>query len=98
MVQIISESAYEAAYESAKSYLTDKENAVAEIKRKLHYDTCHPIKGLDASICYKDCKKAEKGDFAKNCRKNQGFFKCCIRLAGIISNRDDNIFLYARQT
>ena len=35
--------------------------------------------GLDASICQEDCKNLEKSDFGKQCKKDGGFFKCCVR-------------------
>ena len=28
--------------------------------------------------CFKYCYKEEHGKFARNCRKNGGFFKCCL--------------------
>ena len=46
---------------------------------KLGHDTCHKIQGYDAEKCHKDCKKLEKSDFAKECKKDGGLFKCCIR-------------------
>lgn len=30
-------------------------------------------------MCLKDCKDFEKSDFANSCKKDGGFFKCCIR-------------------
>merc|ERR1712079_141165 len=29
--------------------------------------------------CHEDCKKKEKSKFAKQCAKDGGLFKCCIR-------------------
>ena len=46
---------------------------------QLGHDTCHKIQGYDAEKCHKDCKKLEKSDFAKECKKDGGLFKCCIR-------------------
>jgi hypothetical protein len=40
---------------------------------------CRAIEGYDASKCAEDCKEAEKEEFAKNCTKKGGFFKCCVR-------------------
>ena len=35
---------------------------------------------LDASICEKDCQSYKKNSaFSKQCDKEGGFFKCCIR-------------------
>ena len=45
----------------------------------MKYDSCHRIDGTDASKCADDCKKASKSDFARNCAKNHGLYKCCIR-------------------
>ena len=46
---------------------------------KLGHDTCHRTFGYDAEKCHQDCKKKEKSAFAKQCRKDGGLFKCCIR-------------------
>ena len=46
---------------------------------KLGQDTCHRTHGYDAEKCYQDCKERESSDFAKQCRKDGGFYKCCIR-------------------
>ena len=34
--------------------------------------------------CHEDCKKREKSKFAKQCAKDGGLFKCCIRWAEVI--------------
>ena len=47
--------------------------------KKLGQDTCHAIKGYDVSKCHRDCKALEKSAFARNCQKEGGFYKCCIR-------------------
>ena len=46
---------------------------------KLGHDTCHKTHGYDAENCHQDCKERETSHFAKQCRKDGGFFKCCIR-------------------
>ena len=46
---------------------------------QLGHDTCHRTYGYDARKCHQDCKKKEKGSFARQCRKDGGLFKCCIR-------------------
>ena len=33
---------------------------------------------LDYSECTEKCTKIEKSKFAKRCRKNGGYFKCCV--------------------
>ena len=45
----------------------------------LGYDTCHKIEGYNVDKCHQDCKRLEKSDFAKQCKKDGGLFKCCIR-------------------
>ena len=47
--------------------------------QNLGYDTCHRIQGINASICAKDCEELKKTDFARDCKKNNGLLKCCIR-------------------
>ena len=39
----------------------------------------HPADSLNATVCANDCKEMEKGEFAQNCTKYGGLFKCCIR-------------------
>ena len=46
---------------------------------KLSYDTCHRIDGLDATMCAKDCEVLAKSEFAQECERDDGLFKCCIR-------------------
>jgi hypothetical protein len=41
--------------------------------------SCHLIKGYDASVCANDCKAEENGEFKKKCIANGGFHKCCVR-------------------
>ena len=36
--------------------------------------------GMAFTKCYKHCLKAEYKEFAKKCRKNGGFFKCCMTM------------------
>ena len=45
----------------------------------LGYDTCHKIEGYNVDECHQDCKRLEKSDFAKQCKKDGGLIKCCIR-------------------
>ena len=61
------------------TFLGDKKKYLTNLVDKLGYDACYPIKGYDASVCEKDCKRREKSPFAKNCTANDGMFKCCIR-------------------
>ena len=48
--------------------------------KELGHCTCHRTHGYDAEQCHQDCQELEKGDFAEQCRKDGGLFKCCIRL------------------
>ena len=51
--------------------------------------------GLDASICQQDCTKYEESDFAKKCKKDKGYFKCCVRnnsLLIFMVNLDNLVF------
>jgi len=63
----------------AVNYMTDKEKFLKNLSRTSGYKTCHPIDGLDASICAKDCEEFKKSDFAKFCADEDGLLKCCIR-------------------
>ena len=68
-----------AIYDKAKEYLQAKDVMLNHFVKSLGYKTCHLLDSLDASKCAKDCKKIEKSDFAKKCKSDGGFFKCCIR-------------------
>ena len=46
---------------------------------ELGHDTCHRTYGYDVEQCHQDCRDLEKSDFAEQCRKDGGLFKCCIR-------------------
>ncbi|XP_023344500.1 uncharacterized protein LOC111713794 [Eurytemora carolleeae] len=65
--------------EKAKKYLADKEAWLNKEKRR-GYETCYPLNSsLDASVCHKDCESFSSSEFAKQCKIDGGFFKCCIR-------------------
>ena len=53
---------------------------VDNIKTSAGYDTCHRTREYDVEKCHRDCLKAEKSQFAKDCRAGGGLYKCCIRL------------------
>ena len=72
--------------QSAK-FLNNPQDFVEDMVKSLNYDSCHVITDYDATKCAEDCKRLEREDFAKECAKNGGLFKCCIRL-----------FLYSRKT
>ena len=61
------------------TFLRSPQNFLQTRIDKLGYDTCHRTKGYDAEECYNDCQKLKKSDFAKQCKKDGGLFKCCIR-------------------
>ncbi|XP_023322149.1 uncharacterized protein LOC111696686 isoform X2 [Eurytemora carolleeae] len=44
---------------------------------KKYYGVDFVSRGEDLGEVVLDCYKAQKSDFAKNCRKNKGLFKCC---------------------
>jgi len=66
-------------YEQAKEYLVDKRKVLDEMVEIEGYKSCHHMDSLDATECAVDCKKFEMEEFGKNCTKNGGLFKCCIR-------------------
>merc|ERR1719153_174650 len=67
-------------YIDAKEYLMNKKKELARMVEEEGYKSCHPIdSSLDATECAEDCKKFETEKFGKNCTKNGGLFKCCIR-------------------
>ena len=61
------------------AFLTAPKKHLKNMVDNLGYDTCHQTKEYDARKCSKDCKKLENSKFAKDCQKNNGLFKCCIR-------------------
>ena len=66
-------------YDKALYFMKHTKSFLSNWVDNLGYDTCHKIKGYDASVCAKDCKKQEDSKFAKKCKDDGGFFKCCIR-------------------
>jgi len=64
---------------TAISYLTDK-TSFLEREKKKGFSTCHPIQGLDASICATECKSLLKtSPLLDYCNSKGGFLKCCVR-------------------
>ena len=61
------------------AFLKNPQNYLKLMSSELGYDDCHKIEGIDASVCAKDCEKLAESEFAKNCTKSNGLFKCCIR-------------------
>ena len=74
---------YEVVHQNMASqsikFLEDPKKFLTDMVQNLNYDSCHAISNYDASKCAKDCEKLEKDEFARNCLKNGGLFKCCIR-------------------
>ena len=67
-------------YDMALDYKANHKKFIKNLVNNLGYDKCHQIKAYDASKCEKDCRKLEKSEFAKDCKKkHSGVFKCCIR-------------------
>ena len=69
----------DAMFNKSVKFLRSPEKFVSKMVQHLEYDTCHVTKEYDASKCHQDCIKLEKSSFAKNCTKNGGLYKCCIR-------------------
>ena len=63
-----------------REYLKGPKVYIKKKVKRMGYKTCHVLKNsLDASVCAKDCESMKKQKFAKDCKKNGGLFKCCIR-------------------
>ena len=63
----------------AEKYLRDPKTFLSGLVTNMGYDTCHKTVEYDAKVCETDCKQLEKSQFAEDCRKKNGLFKCCIR-------------------
>ena len=63
----------------AVEFLKSPKQFLHQMVENLGYDTCHQTTEYDASKCFQDCIKLEHSRFAKNCTKNGGLYKCCIR-------------------
>ena len=83
----VNESCSETYESDVKSKLEEKPVAYLKNPKEIlnkrvsmeNYDTCHTIKGYDASKCAEDCNDLKRSKFAKKCEKNNGVYKCCIR-------------------
>ena len=65
---------------SFREYLTNPEGFLDKTIRPMGYKTCHALNSsLDATACAEDCDRFENQKFAKDCKLNNGVFKCCIR-------------------
>ena len=65
---------------AAVNFMERPKAALDNLVNNLGYDNCHRTEDYDAEQCHQDCLKQEKSQFAKDCRKGGGLYKCCIRL------------------
>ena len=65
--------------QKAVDFLQNPKVFVTDLVKKAGYDTCHRTEEYDADQCHQDCQEQEKSDFARNCTKDGGLYKCCIR-------------------
>ena len=65
--------------QKAVDFLQNPKVFITDLVKKAGYDTCHRTEEYDADQCHQDCQKQEKSDFARNCTKDGGLYKCCIR-------------------
>ena len=63
----------------ATQFMNNPQEFLEDMVKNLNYDTCHTITDYDATKCAEDCKHLEREAFAKDCVKNGGLYKCCIR-------------------
>ena len=66
-------------FHKSQKFLANPKKFLKGLVRHVGYDTCHQTKGYDARKCRNDCNELRKKKFAKDCKKNNGVFKCCIR-------------------
>ena len=82
----------------AKSFLYEYMTIVRYFELNVKTSFTSPFKlsiiaGLDASICQKDCENYANSEFAKQCKKDNGFFKCCVRKIFIFKIKFFQFFL-----
>ena len=65
-------------YNKAEEFISNTTLKLQEWE-DLGHDKCYRTEEYDVRLCHEDCKKREKGDFAKKCKKDGGLFKCCVR-------------------
>merc|ERR1712054_266521 len=66
-------------FNKSLTFLNAPKKYVKTLVKDQGYDTCHLTKEYDAKRCERDCKMLERSQFAKDCRDQNGLFKCCIR-------------------
>ena len=69
----------DAMTQKAVDFLQNPKVFITDLVKKAGYDTCHRTEEYDADQCHQDCQEQEKSDFARNCTKDGGLYKCCIR-------------------
>ena len=69
-------------YNKAEEFISNTTLKLREWE-DLGHDKCYRTEEYDVRLCHEDCKKREKGDFAKKCKKDGGLFKCCVRYENI---------------
>ena len=69
-------------YNKAEEFISNTTLKLQEWE-DLGHDKCYRTEEYDVRLCHEDCKKREKGDFAKKCKKDGGLFKCCVRYENI---------------
>ena len=62
--------------------MLDSKNVQDLWKKTYGFDFSSPIPGANKkanmSICQQECLKEEYGEWAQKCKREGGFFKCCI--------------------
>jgi len=65
---------------TAARFLKDKDLFLKNLVKMRQYNSCHPIKGLDASKCADECKSLLKtSPLLEHCNRRGGLLKCCVR-------------------
>jgi len=68
--------------QTAARYLTNKDLFLEDLIKNRRYNSCYPIKGLDASKCAVECSALLKSSpLLEHCKKRDGLLKCCVRRA-----------------
>ena len=62
-----------------EAFLRNPKIYLKHITSELGYDSCHEIEEMNASRCAQDCEKWARSEFANECAKKNGLFKCFIR-------------------
>merc|ERR1711915_729872 len=62
--------------------MTEPENEEGEVTKTWQktFNVDFAAVGADSGKCVLNCEEARKGKFAEDCHKNNGIFKCCMRI------------------